>query len=124
MVTSIKNSYLNKKVSDSTGVKIQDVKFIIDRYFHYGILAMLHGYGFNACNKIGFRLAYILYTDIPKRLRNMFTYSSKIFGITILPVCERWDFKKAGYNFKPNKKILSQIAEFTETDAIYTLLKR
>jgi hypothetical protein len=54
----------------------------------------------------------------------MFTYSSKIFGFTFLPVSDHHELIDAGYNYKPNKKILEQIAEFTETDAIYTLAKR
>lgn len=120
----VKNNQLNKEISIITKINLSDIKFVMDRYFHYAVPAMINGYSLTGSSELRIRLASILYTDIPKKLRRLFTYSSKIFGFTFLPICDHHEITNAGYNYKPNRKILDQIAEFTETDAIYTLVKR
>lgn len=124
----IKNRQLNRELFvflwKKDKVKLSDIKFIMDRFFHFAIPAMMNGYPISAAKELNFKLASILYNDIPARLRKRFTYSSKIFGYTFLPVCDSVNMKNKGYNYRPNKRILKQIAEFTDTDAIYTLTKR
>ena len=123
----VKNNQLNKEVFEilrkrNKKIRLSDIRFIIDRYFFYAIPAMINGYCLGGSKQLSFTIESILYLNIPKRYRRMFSYSSKIFGYTFLPVCNHHEIKNAGYNFKPNKKILDRIAEFVETDAIYTLI--
>jgi hypothetical protein len=123
-VAIVKNNQLNKEVSKVTKMNLSDIKFVMDRYFYYSIEAMKNGYPLTGCNELGIRLASILYSDIPKRLRRIFHYSSKIFGFVFLPICDHHELINAGYNYKPCKNLLEQVAETAETDAIYTLTKR
>lgn len=108
-----KNSYTAKQVL-----------FVIRRYFYYAIPAQLHGYNVLGMSVLKFNLAYLIYIDIPKRFRKMFSYSSKMFGYTFLPICVDSEFTKQGYNYKPNKKILERLHDVTETDSIYTLMTK
>jgi hypothetical protein len=123
-VAIVKNNQLNKEISTVTKISLSDIKFVMDRYFHYSVEAMKNGYPITGSNELGIRLASILYSDIPKRLRRMFHYSSKIFGFVFLPICDHHELINAEYNYKPCKKLLDQVSETAETDVIYTLTKR
>ena len=127
-MAEIRNSRLSSDVYHALGSKrsipVHDIKFVMDRYFHYATQAMFRGHRLTGCYELGFVMASILFGDIPDKFRKMFTYSFKIFGFTFLPICDHHEIKKHGYNFKPGKKILSDIAVFTETDDIYILTQR
>jgi hypothetical protein len=98
--------------------------FIVKQYFHYGLLSMMNGHPFGSQMRFSIKMKYILYSDIPKQLRKLFTYSSKLFGYTFLPVMKNKYETKYGYNLKPDPELLKKIAEFTETDQIYKLVTK
>lgn len=127
-MATVGNKQLISEVVNARRVKFklteEQYAFIMERYFHYAIPAFANGYTFNGCKTIILKLAFIVYTDIPRRLRSMFSYSSKMFGYTFLPICTDRFFKKYRYNFKPSKSILDKINEVTETDHIYTLMEK
>jgi hypothetical protein len=100
------------------------VAFIVKRYFHYGMMAMMNGQIFASQMRFAIKMKYMLYSQIPKQFRKLFTYSSKLFGYTFLPVLENNYAKKFGYNLKPDARLLTRIAEFTDTDQIYKLVKK
>jgi hypothetical protein len=98
--------------------------FIVKRYFHYGILAMMHGEIFGSQMRFAVKMKYSIYWQIPKQLKRAFIYSSKLFGHTFFPVLENSFAKKYGYNMRPDPEVLKRIAEFTETDQIYKLVTK
>ena len=100
------------------------VAFIVKQYFHYGLLAMMHGFIFASQLRFSIKMRYMLYSQIPKQFRKLFTYSSKLFGYTFFPALYNGHAKKYGYNLKPDPLLLKKIAEFTDTDQIYKLIKK
>jgi len=98
--------------------------FIINRYFHYGLLALMHGFIFGSKLRFSVKMKCILYYQIPKKFRRIFTYSSRLFGYTFFPVLTNINATRFGYNFKPDPGLLKRIAEVTDNDKIYKLIKK
>lgn len=123
----IRNNQLIKETITVNGSPVMDevtANFIIKRYFHYGIIAMMHGHSFGAVARFSIKMVYTLYSQIPKIYRKLFTYSSKMFGYTFLPVLSNSYAKRYGYNFMPDPGILKKMADFADTDQIYKLVKK
>lgn len=96
----------------------------MERYFHYATKSLIHGHFMIPIPGMRFKLAYIIYNDIPLKIRRFFTYSSKLFGYTFFPTLYNKKVTEYGYNYKPNKELLSKLREVTETDVIYSLMKK
>lgn len=124
----VKDKQLIKEIVASTkkrhSFNESQIQFMMNKYFEYSTDALAHGHKLTGCKEFQIRLGYLIFTDIPKRFRNMFTYSSKVFGYTFVPVCSDRVVKKLNYNYRPNKKILDKISEVAESDKVYTLLGR
>jgi hypothetical protein len=124
----IRNHQLIKEVItvERRGQVIDEItaSFIIKRYFHYGLLSMMHGNPFASQMRFAIKMQYALYSQIPKKLKKAFIYSSKLFGYTLIPVLSNSFAKKYGYNLKPDSKLLKSIAEVTDTDQIYKLIEK
>jgi hypothetical protein len=123
-VALVQSKQLISEVAKVVKLKNATVRFIIERYLDHATNSLMHGYPVSGCNRMRLKIASIRFTEIPARHRRRFRYSDKIFGHAYLPMCVQPEIKKLGYNFRPCRKILDRIADFANTDAIYTLTKR
>jgi len=122
-----RSNLLINEARTSSGVEFVNettATFIITQYFYYGIKAMANGYLFASEPRFAIKMKRILYSEIPKRFRKMFVYSTRLFGYAFVPICENISIKKYGYNFKPDVGLLKRIAGYVENDYIYKLIKK
>lgn len=127
-MATVKSGKLIKDVIDSPAkvrkFRKEDYEFIIGRYLHHTTNALTHGFPVRLCPHFWVHPAFIMFADIPKILRRYFTYSQRIFGYVFLPVINKDFTDKHDYNYKPDKAMLSAMKDMSETDDIYTLMKR
>lgn len=117
----IKKSLIRNKVSKT---EVEKVDFILERFFHYFILALMHGAKGVIPKLIRFQLAYNYFTSIPRILRKTLYFSSKAFGYSFYLIAEAAKLNYWGYTFRTDKKLLKSIANHNESDIIYKLLKK
>lgn len=124
----IKSNNLIKEVHKSPAkvqkLSVDQYEFIIRRFLHYVTQALIHGFSISLKWQLWIRPAYILYDDIPKRHRKYLQYSNRIFGYVFVPHFDEVFLNKYKYNYKPDPAILSAMKDMSETDDIYTLMKR
>jgi hypothetical protein len=100
------------------------IEFIIDRYFHYLIPLLLHGFVSAVPKMFRFRLVYNIIHSIPKKLKKNVFFSSKAFGHFFFIQAESENMDHYGYVFKTDRNLIKYIAEHNEDDIIYQLLKK
>lgn len=124
----IKTANLNREVCESFGkkksIRLSDVKFVMERYFHYMTGAITHGYPISCSHELSFKMCYVLFSDIKKSARASFVFCKKVFGYTFVGVCDHHEMKNHGYNFRSSRKLLARMAEISETDKIYEITNR
>lgn len=101
--------------------KKSEYEFIISRYLHYTLKALLKGIPVRLCPHFWIYPSFIKYADIPERLRKYFTYSQRIFGYVFLPSISSDFLEKRSYNYKPDQSMLSAMKDMSETDDVYIL---
>jgi hypothetical protein len=117
----IKKSLIRNKVSKSD---VEKVDFIIDRFFHYFTLALMHGIKGVIPKFMKFSMVYSYFTNIPRSLKKTLYFSSKAFGYSFYLIAESAIMNKWGYSFRTDKTLLKSIANHNEGDIIYKLLKK
>lgn len=124
----ISRQHLNKEIQVTLkryniNKDYQEIEFIIDRYFHYSVLALLHGIACYVTRFFIFSLGYININSVPRNKRKSTFFSSRAFGYSFFIVAKSEKMEKNGYTFKTDKTLLQKIATHNEGDIIYKLLK-
>jgi hypothetical protein len=105
-------------------VDINTINFILSRFFHYSIEALLHGYPMIVFKLFRFSLVYDLFTRLPKYMQKTMKFSQKAFGYSFFIVMQSKHANSYGYSFKTAKPLLAKIHEHTENDIVYKLMKK
>ena len=108
----------------STSEEKSLINFILSRFFHYSIDAILHGYPLISNRIMQIKLSYCLNSELPKYYRKVIKYSQKAFGYSFFLVVISTKMKEQGYTFFMNKKMQALIEQQTETDIVYKFMGR
>jgi hypothetical protein len=126
-VARVKSSDLLREISKSkrknVNIPKRHVKFIVERYMEHAVNGMMNGYAINGCVGFYIKPGMIFFDKFGKTDPRRKLMSSRIFGYVFMPVCDNKIINDLGYLFRPAIGVISKMRDFSETDAIYKLLK-
>lgn len=106
------------------GKEIDHINFIMERFFHYAILLLMHGRTMCVPKFMKFDMVYYYFKSIPRKLKKSLYFSSKAFGYSFYVVASAKKMDYFGYTFRCSKPLMKTIADHNESDVIYKLLKK
>lgn len=106
------------------GKESDHIEFIIDRFFHYLKLCLMHGIKCSIPSIMNFSMVYTYIKDIPRELKKTMFFSSKAFGYLFYFIADAKKIDFYGYTFRTDKTLLKSIANHNESDIIYKLIKK
>jgi hypothetical protein len=129
-VVVINSQRINREIKttlaryDEKSSQVNHIEFIIERFFHYFTLAVMHGIQVSVPKLFSFDLVYEYLQSVPRRLKKSVFFSSKAFGYSFFFRAESKQMDYHGYIYRTDKELLKKIANHNESDIIYQLLKK